>query len=100
MSPGLAMELPMVNGGTQPRPDFRWRVTFIDAVSARRIDVDVDAPDVDVARDRAWATLRATRPAGLVVVELLEARPAEDIIGPCAPEEDEDERDQGLHPPG
>ena len=55
----------------------KWRVTFIDPVTAGRIEVDVYAPDIVAARERGWAALRATRPPGLVVLELVDARPAD-----------------------
>jgi hypothetical protein len=51
---------------------------FIDATSERRIELDVDAEDRDGARDAAWALLRATRPTGLVVVELIDVRELDD----------------------
>lgn len=52
----------------------RWRVTFADATSDRRIDLKVNADNRDAARDAAWAVLRARRPTGLVVVELIDVR--------------------------
>jgi len=60
----------------------RWRATFLDAVSARRIEVDVAARNLDIAREAAWVALRASRPTGLVVVELVDVRPADDTIPP------------------
>jgi nitrogen regulatory protein P-II 1 len=53
----------------------RWRVTFVDAVTATRIEVDVDAPDAEGARERGWEALRATWPTGRVVVDLVDIRP-------------------------
>ena len=58
--------------------EIQWRVTFVDAVSGRRIDLDVYAPDMATARERGWAALRASRPAGLVVVELIDTRRTDD----------------------
>ena len=58
--------------------EIQWRVAFLDAVSGRRIDVEVYAPDMATARERGWAALRASRPAGLVVVELIDTRRADD----------------------
>jgi hypothetical protein len=78
---------------------IQWRVTFIDPVTADRIELDVCAPDIVAARERGWAALRATRPPGLVVVELIDARPA-DARDRVLPKEADDERDQGVHPSG
>ena len=63
-----------------------------------RESIEVDAPDIEAARDRGWASLRANRPAGLEVVELVEAPPANEALGRL-PREDDDEGDQGLHSP-
>ena len=54
----------------------RWVVTFVDAVTAQRIEIEVAAPDAAAARERGWAELRAARPAGLVVVDLIDTRRA------------------------
>ena len=56
----------------------RWRVTFVDATSERRIELAVAADDREGARDAAWALLRATGPTGLVVVELIDVRELDD----------------------
>lgn len=79
---------------------IQWRVTFIDPVTAARIEVDVYAPDIVAARERGWAALRATRPPGLVVVDLVDARPADATDSVRLPKEADDERDQGVHPSG
>jgi hypothetical protein len=55
----------------------RWRVAFIDAVTATRIEFDVDAADAEAARERGREALRAARPTGLVVGVLVDIRPAE-----------------------
>lgn len=89
-----------VSDGPRRDKEIRWRLTFVDAVTARRIDVVVNAPHVAAARERGWAVLRATRPAGLVVVDLVETRALDDTVDRVLPREDDDERDQGLHPPG
>lgn len=60
----------------QRQPGIQWCVTFVDAVSGKPIELEVSASDADGAREQAWATLRAARPPGLVVVELVEVRPA------------------------
>ena len=63
----------------EARGTIAWRVTFVDSVSSRRIDVDVRARDVASARERGWAALRAARPPGVVAVELVDARPDDDV---------------------
>ena len=56
--------------------EIRWCVTFVDSVSGKPIELEVSASDADGAREQGWATLRAARPPGLVVVELVNVRPA------------------------
>jgi hypothetical protein len=56
------------------RGNVSWRVTFVDSVTSRRIEIDVCAPDLAGAHERGWAALRAARPPGVVAVELVDAR--------------------------
>jgi hypothetical protein len=63
-----------------------WRVAFVDAVTAHRIEVDVNAADAEAVRERGREALRAARPTGLVVVVLVDIRPAE-TSGWIGPEE-------------
>ena len=78
---------------------IRWRVTFIDVVTAQRMDVEVCAQDIQIAHERAWAALRARQPTGLVVVDLVETRRADETIDRGLPREGDDEGDQSVHPP-
>ena len=56
----------------------RWRVVFVDPTTERHIELDVEAETVEMAREAAWALLRAKRPKGLVVVELVDVRAIDD----------------------
>ena len=74
---------------------IRWRVTFIDAVTAKRIEVEARAGEA--ARELAWERLRGTHPTGLVAMDLVESGPVS-LGAPLALTEDNHERDQGVHP--
>ena len=59
----------------------RWRVTFVDAVSERRVELDVESRTLDAVRDAGWTLLGARRPTALVV-NLVDIRAFDDRMPP------------------